>query len=482
MDTSGKLLKLLDQPPSKTAWAAFADAVEKLPDSALVGLLPDLQVGLAAWPDHLRVAREEWAVHYNDMRLAVCRVVPFAPALSLADVFNSEMDDIFEAEQGDPESTAANNATLDIGNAYFLSSEKYVRGLSYSSQCPALYVLESVYPDWPQKRFPGYDHLYRINYQTGACLRLHSFVWKTDPLRTRCLLIKALAPDRVLLVTMEEKDDWLGQADVYLFEGSKLVFEHHRDGCEHRRSELPQYDRVAIFCLSDDLKHLWGYHQTKDLTILDLETLVIKTVPLQSRSMIEDMVPCRDGVLLVDREGGWAFVDKDLRPPTTTIPKSDEIERTLLLRGNFGVRNPQYDFHEAQPAGFHVMASIAWHAEWDAFRPQSYLAINYKRLKWDDWHIRFRSRRVGANWRCAYLNPPEFKEIIVLEFPTGLEARLCIHPAQMSSHSYYQDGNAAFDFDQEGAAIVFDRGGLFFRWVFVLQPGDVMQRVELNPT
>lgn len=73
-----KVFDILDQPPSESAWAEFSEALDQVPGSDLKGLLPEL---LALWPDHLRVARVQWAGSFWHRKfvLELRNVVPAMP-------------------------------------------------------------------------------------------------------------------------------------------------------------------------------------------------------------------------------------------------------------------------------------------------------------------------------------------------------------------------------------------------------------------
>lgn len=473
MEDHPAILDLLDQPPTEAAWEGFTAALEQLPDERVKTLLPEVQARLAAWPDHLRVAPDAWLAHRDAARLKCCSVFPFLPKLNLMDVFLHELQDEVAKQEEAIQSGKFDASITEIGDAFFASERKYARGLYYDTDKSTLYAFQSSYPDFPENRFPGYDHLFRINYGTGETLRLHSFRWEEAGTHNRCLFIEVLAPDLVLLVTAPEKYRWTGQADLFLFQGQEILFEHHWEGRHDHWPEIKQDSVASIFRISLDRKSLWGFHHTCDLVRLDLETLELKSTHLFGVRDLEDMVPYADGVLL----SMWKevlYVDAELNPQIPQLPPPPPGHDTLLFRGGFSVHEPYFLTEDDQEGSFATIAIHRWNTTQARLVPEAYLTTFYKRRKHADFFVKFRYKCLGNNWLCAYIQPPEFMDLIVVEFPSGRQARLRINPNQHNRGSYYLSGIEAFDFDASGTAIVFDTWFDFRRWVFALEPSDIV--------
>jgi hypothetical protein len=475
------ILDLLDQPPSEAAWAAFVAAMEQVPDSDLEDLLPALLARLASWPDHVRVAPDAWLDHSDEARLQCCRVFPVSFKLGLMDVFLHELRDEVIKQEAAIQSGKFETSVTEIGDAFFASERKYVRGLYDDTERSTLYALQSSYPDFPENRYPGYDHLFRINYETGETLRLHSFRWEVAGTHNRCLLIEALAPDVVLLVLAHEKYRWVGQADLYLFQGKEILFEHHWEGRHDHWGEIKQDSVDSIFRLSLDRKCLWGFHYTGNLLRLDLETLALSSTHLPGVQGLEDISPYNDGVLL----SFWdkvLFVDAGLNPQKPQLPPPSAGQGAALFRGGAITHHPNVHTEETQAGTFSTVVMHQWDTTQARLVPKAYLTTYFIRRNHADFFVKFRYKCLGTHWLCAFLCPPDFMDLIVVEFPTGRQARLCLNPSKHDLSSYYLSGIEAYDFDASGTAIVFDTWFDFRRWEFELRPGDVMQRLELNPT
>jgi hypothetical protein len=482
MEAFRDLLDLLDQPPSEAAWDAFVDALGQVPDEAAQSLLPEVQARLADWPDHLRVASEEWATRGDLIRLAVCRVAPLTPLLDLTDIFNQELDAFNDGQENEERPPRPEDAELEIGDAYFLSSQKRVLGLCYDHAAGELYAFESAKYDPSKESFRSYDHLYRINYHTGECLRIHSFKWEKSYQRTVCLLLEALSPNRVLLVVSRERYEWAGHASVFIFEGREKVFEHHWEGQRKLSWETLQRFPYSVFRLSDDRKTLWGCHHKKDFVCVELEFLEVTEIPGPNIPWELEIVPVQGGAMRFNVYHEQAFVDGWTYAIRRRLPDDFPAPYSVLACVNFGADNPYFDINDEHPGAFVVLSYLTFDPARQLMQPVSYIGAFYKRKRDGDHYIRFKTRRVGDRWRCAYLYPPDFMDLYVVEFPTGKMGRLRINPNQYSPGPFYEEAIEAFDFDAAGEAIIFDRGSRFWRWDFVLEPGDVVQAYPIKPS
>lgn len=89
---------------------------------------------LSVWPDHVRVASEEWTKNPTTNRLALCRVLPLLPGLDLMEAFSAELA---AADYEEPAYSAYQN--------YISSHERALRAMTFAADTQQLYVVESIF-------------------------------------------------------------------------------------------------------------------------------------------------------------------------------------------------------------------------------------------------------------------------------------------------------------------------------------------------
>jgi hypothetical protein len=449
MKEQRNLLHFLDQPPSEVAWGAFVEAVEGVMDSDLDGMLPELLARLAAWPDHVRMASEDWMQAASAARLSLCRTFPMLPDLDLMDAFSAELVD---ANYEEPAYTAYHH--------YTSSYNKVLRAMTFCTGTQVLYVVESIFQPHGSPN-EGWDILFQIDYRSGTSKRLLTLPRAVQTHRTHCDLLHLCKDGQLVCVIQQGESVEYGDVFVFVLRGEEIVHQMKLPGTVERRPPVQQRSHHARVSLSEDEGTLWAYLYPDRIMRLDLSTFASQTEGGYTHQ-ISDLVAVNAGAVTVTSNAHMVYTDAHLLASGLPLPSpgsSQEVHilmftaiHALLTKGGYEV--------PAGTAGSLVLWRLAagrWNPELMQFHH-----VPYQRTRYEDRYFRFRRIRYQGNWRVTFLEPPEFVKLVVLEFPTGLRAELSTWATTIL------DDDEAFGFVQDGDAIVYHDRISFRIWRFHL--------------
>jgi hypothetical protein len=448
MDASSMLFLLLDQPPSETGWGAFVKAVEKLPDRDLEGMLPELLTRLASWPDHLRLAKPDWVAYCQAARLRLCRVIPILPRYQLSTVLSSEFDRMMDA--------TFDQQVMDWYLAHLNSDIRKVRNIFWDADLGVLLAFQSDYQSDAEEGQIGWDFLFLIDFGAQTTSLVKSIQRPSYWAETECELLERLAGDLIVLTVQYPQVDRTGGASVLVLRGKETILDFTAPSSRSRLVEIPQSTMTSLHRMSQDGRHLWGYSFTGHLYRIDLQDFSIQMMDGWSEQVL-DILPWQDGLLLSTWADGIGFVDQKMNWKGGRIPIAAAPPTTIVCRSVAPVGEL-----EESDLGVHPATWAAWDMSGlpPTAIPGAVQHFYEQRAQLADPFLLVRTKQVGVVWRIAYLEPPAFDHLVILELPTGRKTSLSWPQASR----YAQ----AFGFDKVGNAIVFDGIDGFNRWDFSL--------------
>jgi hypothetical protein len=452
MDASRDLLDLLDlleQPPSEAAWAVFVEAAEKLPDSALEGLLPEMLARLSAWPDHLRAAPVRWTEERQERRLSLCQTMPLLPDLDLMDAFSAELVAVNYEE---PAYTAYHH--------YTSSYNKVLRAMTFCTVTQVLYVAESIFQPHGSPN-EGWDILFQIDYRSGTSKRLLTLPRAVQTHKTHCDLLHLCKDGQLVCVIQQGESVEYGDVFVFVLRGDEIVHRMKLPGTMERRPPVQQRSHHARVALSEDEGTLWAYLYPDRIMRLDMNTFTSHSEGGYTHQ-VSDLVPVNSGAVTVTSNAHVVYTDAHLLASGLPLPSpgsSQEVYILMFTAIHALLTKSGYEV-PAGTAGSLVLWRLAA-GRWDPELMQFH-HVPYQRARYEDRYFRFRRIRYQGNWRVAFLEPPEFAKLVVLEFPTGLRAELSTWATTIL------DDDEAFGFVQDGDAIVYHDRISFRIWRFHL--------------
>lgn len=450
MSQLSELDKLLQQPPSQEAWEAICETLEACEDpEALQFLLEQTEMALRAWPDHLRVAPEQWLTDSSESRRLICRIFPLLPDLDLMDAFSAEL---VAYDYGEP----AIGPYLD----YIASSRRVLRNMAYCMDRQELYVLESNLHAHGSSHESS-DILFRINYQTGEVERLLRLPRSAKAHQSHCDLLYRCKNGLLICTLQQGESVEHGVTNVFILRDKEIIHTCTLPGLTERRPPVQQRSQHARFEISEDEDTLWGYLYPDRIMRLDLKTFEMQ-IEGGFTSQVADLIPVGRGAVTVTSNEYFVYYDEALHAFEPKDSPLGSIADPHVL--TFSAINALV----IEAGGSVPVGTIGSFAFWSLARTQSpssllqFKHILYQRERSEDQYFKFRRIRYQGRWRVVYLNPPAFSTLVVIEFPTGLQAELAV-----DGFGPYEEGEG-YGFSQEGNAIVFHNGSEYRLWRFQL--------------
>lgn len=250
-----------------------------------------------------------------------------------------------------------------------------------------------------------------------------------------------------------------------------MRFEHHFEGQHERWVEIPQLERQSIFRYAAEQGCLWGWLHTGEIIRLDVNKAQLTSEKVKLNKVV-DITPLGAGLLLAESGGRLCYVDGDIK--CSSMATMSHGDSTCLIDLCKWLDYDEYDRDEAHPGRLHTPYLLRCRAGIPEPTELAFMKVYHRRTNWTGRHLQFKVRQAGTAWRLAFLDPPNFESIVVVELPSGHGASLEMEDNLLT------DGKAGFDFDTTGQVIVFQKGLSFACWKFELLPGCLPERFRVT--